>query len=600
MPVLLDCRKFLYTLLLCAWGCPLVLAQPALDHEKLVQELQRLEKICRSLGLTEEAEISRTWLPTQRADQNLLFLPGEPIAEKDGDQAKWAVYFNAARSRYAAFLFEESRRLAEAGNEASAFRILWQVLREDPSHAEAKRILGTLATAARVRPRMRKGTTPQTDFGWPAGSYSRIQTPHFLLTTRADTQDSVRLATAMEEFYALWRQMFFPFWATPGVLQKRFAGQNTPWERSSEHAVTLLRDRADYLEVLRLAEKNAEVSVGYYAPTIQKSFFYPDAGLQATFFHELTHQLFAEASNIQAVADAGSQAGIWQIEGIAMYMESLQNQGSYWTVGGIDSPRLQTARYRALRDGTWVDWTQFTQAGAESWKQDPQIARLYTQSIGLTHIFMDQLKQPEARQVFYNSLIANYQNQPQFNDLFAMLGGQNAAAQVAYQQALKLSDSDIERLCESESKCTSLVLAGSELSPASWQLLASLAPALEWLDLSFTNAKSEDLLWLSAASELKRLSLEGTYANAGILPTVKTLTQLEELDLSGCDIDDEALALLQNHPNLETLWLTKTKVTVAALPILASLGKLQVCDVEGSGISPTAWQQFLSKHPELK
>ncbi len=596
----LYCRNYAAMLLLSMWICPIAAAQLKFDREAMVAEMQRLETICLSIGLTEEAEISRAWLPPSRADQNLLYLPMEQVAEKEGNQAKWAAYFNAARSKYAAALFDESRQLAAAGDEANAFRVLWRVLREDPKHAEAKRILGTLATTAGVRPRMRKGTAPQTDFGWPAGSYSRIQTPHFMLTTRADAKESLELATSMEEYYALWRQMFFPLWAAPGVLQKRFAGQNIPWERSSEFAVTLLRDREDYLEVLKVAERNAAVSVGYYAPSIQKSFFYPAAELQATFFHELTHQLFAEASNFQAAPTAGNQAGIWQIEGIAMYMESLQNRGTYWTVGGIDAPRLQTARYRALRDGYWVDWQEFTQTGAEAWKQDPQIARLYTHAIGLTHLFMDQLQQPESRQKFFKSLVTTYQNQPQFNELFALLGEHNAAAHLAYQQALKLSDTDIENLCSSGQSCTALVLAASELSPESWQQLASLAPTLEWLDLSFTNAKSEDLLWLSAAKSLKRLSLEGTYADARILATIRSLTQLDELDLSGCDIDDESLQLIGNHPNLATLWLTKTKITDAALQTLDSLIKLQACNVDDTGISSAGWRDFVRQHPSLK
>ncbi len=581
--------------------CTAILAQD-FDRESMAKELLRLEKICRSIGLEEEAEISRTWLPPLRSDQNILFLPAELFIakEKGTTHEKWTGYINTARVKYAATLFAQARNLAATGDEATAFRLLWQVLHEDPSHTEAKRILGTLATTAAIRPRPRKGTSSQTDFGWPAGSYSRVQTPHFLLTTRAGTEESLTLATSMEEFYALWRQMFYPLWAPPGVLKKRFEGQNTPWEKSSEFAVTLLRDRNDYLEVLQLAEKNAAVSVGYYAPQLKKSFFYPEENLQATFFHELTHQLLAEATNIQANLDAGKQGGVWLIEGIAMYMESLVNRGNYWTVGGIDASRLQTARYRALRDGFWIDWKIFTEGQTEAWKEDPQIARLYTHAIGLTHLFMDHLPNPNARETLFRAIVSTYQNEPRFNEMFDLLGGNNAAAHLAYQDGLRLNDLDVEALCTTEQACPSLVLAASELARETWQRLAALAPQLEWLDLSFSNAKSPDLTWLSNANELQRLSVEGTYVDGEILSIIKSLRQLVELDLSGCAIDDRALEQISQHPNLETLWLTKTKISEASLETLNTLPKLKACDVGDTAISTTAWRDFIRDHPQIK
>src|SRR5690606_33884125 len=149
----------------------------------------------------------------------------------------------------------------------------------------------TLAKAATVTPRLRKGAAVHPDYGWPAGSYSRIQSPHFILTTRGDPRSSLELAQLMERFYALWRQMFYPLWAAPGVLDKRFEGRSTPWERPKEMSVVLLADREDYLRLLGMAEQNAAVSVGYYAPQLQTSFFYVAPNYEITLFHELTHQL---------------------------------------------------------------------------------------------------------------------------------------------------------------------------------------------------------------------------------------------------------------------------------------------------------------------
>lgn len=564
-----------------------------LDRAGMLAELQRLEAICRAHDLGTEAAITAAWLPAERSDQQPYYLPTEPMPEASSTgQAgalhdNWAKHFNAARVRYAQWLFSQAAELAAAGDEAEAFRLLWQVLREDASHPDANRILGTLATAARVKPRLRKGTIPHADFGWPAGSYSRIETPHFMLTTRSDPRESIELAQSMETFYALWRQVFYPLWAPPGTLTRRFAGRNLPWEKSREMQVTLLRDRDDYLQVLGVAEKNAAISVGYYEPRLQKSFFYIGDGWQATLFHELTHQLFAEATNIGADPDAGGLSGVWLTEGIANYMESLTERDSYWTLGGYAAPRLQTARYRAIRDGYWDDWQGFTQAGRERWKQDPQIGLLYAQATGLSHLFMDQLEQPAARQAFFQALVSVYQDSADFAPLLALLGKGNEAAKLAYQNALTLTDSQVIQVCQSGLPCPSLVLAGSELKPDTWSQLAALAPDLEWLDVAFSNATSADLQWLDQANKLQRLSVEGTHCDARLLARLRQLPVLIELDLTGCHIDDEGLNALRGHPTLETLWLEGTLATPAAKEILNTLPSLDACHSESIGWAKT-------------
>ncbi|MEZ6080728.1 MAG: hypothetical protein R3C56_35150 [Pirellulaceae bacterium] len=76
---------------------------------------------------------------------------------------------------------------------------------------DANRILGTLATAARVKPRLRKGTIPHSEFGWPAGSYSRIETPHFMLTTRGEPRESIELAHSMEAFTLCGGRFSIPY-----------------------------------------------------------------------------------------------------------------------------------------------------------------------------------------------------------------------------------------------------------------------------------------------------------------------------------------------------------------------------------------------------
>ena len=591
-------RRVTMSFAICLTVCVLALCgdrgfAQELDGTGMRAELQRLEAICRSHDLATEATITAAWLPAEGSDERRYYLPTEPLLETEPTQqagalrANWAKHFNAARVRYAQWLYSQAAELAASGDEAEAYCLLWQVLREDPRHTEANRILGTLATAARVKPRLRKGTIPHPDFGWPAGSYSRIETPHFMLTTRSDPRESIELAQAMETFYALWRQVFYPLWAPPGILTRRFDGRNLPWEKSREMQVALLRDRDDYLQLLGVVEKNAAISVGYYEPRREQSFFYVSDGWQATLFHELTHQLFAEATNIGADRDAGALSGVWLTEGIANYMESLTDRDSYWTLGGYAAPRLQTARYRAVRDGYWDDWKVFTQAGREQWKQDPQIGLYYAQATGLSHLYMDQLQQPAARQALFQALVSVYQNSADFEPLFSLLGKDDEAAKLAYQLALTLNDSQVAQVCQAGLPFASFVLAGSELKPATWSQLAALAPDIEWLDVSFTNATSADLQWLVQAKKLQRLSVEGTHCDAQLLNHLRQLPLLNELDLTGCNVDDEGLEVLRGNPTIETLWLEGTRVTPASKATLDTLPRLSACHSEAVGWTKT-------------
>ncbi len=585
-----------------AWTQEIAPAALEFDRAAMQKEMLRLERICNDLGLAAEARQTRRWLAQERGDQRAFYLPIELVSEDSSDsrRASWAQHFNRARRKFAQYLFHRARSLSAEGNEQEAFLTLWHVLREDPSQVDAKRILGRLATATTSQPRVRRINVRHAEFGWPAKSYSRIETPNFQLTTRAGKKESVELARQLETFYALWQQVFYPLWARPGFIEKKLSGSYTPWKPSrDEIEVVLLRDREDYLDFLGVAEKNIGVSVGYYRPQARKSFFYPAPNSSATLFHELTHQLLAEATHIGAQVDVGSDRDFWLVEGIALYMESLANRGNYWTLGGVESPRLQTARYRAVRDGFWPAWSEFTAGSMDSWKQDPNIARLYTHAAGLTHVFLDGLDgQPGSREAWMRSLTSVYQGRGDFGELWKRLGGDDRAAQRHYQAWMTLADSDIQALSATGRRVSDLVLAGSQLSNESWQSLAQQT-GLTWLDVSFSNARSEDLRWISELKSLRRLSVEGTRVDGKLLPHVAQLPNLAELDLSGCAIDDQALRQLSGNRSIRTLWLTGTQVTEDCLETLASCPNLQFCDIAETAIEPESWEAFLRSHPHL-
>ncbi len=583
---------------------------PQLDVSAMASEIERLAKVCDSLGLSEQATMSRNWLPKPRSDQSVLYLPApdkKPAANPVDAAAKWHEHFDAARARHAEFWFSEAKRLATAGEEQAGYQALWRVLRENPRHAQARRSIGGLASGINAAVRARKSTVAHAQFAWPAGSFSRVDLPHFLLTTRADNHQTAAFAKQLETFYVLWTQVFYPLWAAPGLLAEKIEGGSAAWEPRRQIRVVLLSDRKEYLQTLGASEENIGVSVGYYNPELRTSFFYPDGNLQATLVHELTHQLLAEATRIGARPDAGHESDYWIIEGIAMYMESLWQGPDYWTLGGWESPRLQTARYRAVRDGYWVPWETIRAGGMNDWKKDPEIAKLYTQAAGLTHYLMDSTTEVRAldaaqqaaplssREALFRALVAVYQGQSAAGDLAPKLESENS--QQLYQQFLIVDNEDVAAIAPHR-LLSDLVLTKSQLSANAWASLDN-QHALKWLDIGFSNARDQDVDWVYQNKQLQRLSFEGTSIGTPGLARVGSLTALEELDLSGCPVDDESIKLLSRNRGLKTLWLTKTLVTDAVLKTLDAIPSLSSVDIQLTQISSQAWEAFTKSHPKL-
>ncbi|MEM7476030.1 MAG: hypothetical protein AAF483_13635 [Planctomycetota bacterium] len=606
--MVLQLDRLLGVILFIAGFCTLLpraicqdIAQPTgFDREAFSSELMRLAGICAKLDLPERQQICENWLVEEREDREVLYLPETGgLAIQPGPSVatrSWSKHFLASRKKYAEFLAQDLKAIA-AEDEQAGYRRLWQILRNDPDHKLANQIAGPMAKAPTVRPRLTVGRTKVPDFGWEARSYSRVDSIHFTLLTRADAKSSREIAQQLEQFYVLWSQVFYPYWAAPGVLQARLDGKSNPWPKHDRIEVVLLKDRAEYLRILGVAEDNIGVSVGYYGPEVKKCFCYPAENLQATLFHELTHQLLMEVSSIRPDLSAGKAGGIWMLEGIALYMESLRNRDGFWTLGGWDASRMQTARYRGVRDGYWPDWEVFSTGGMDAWKQDPAISRLYTHSVGLTQTLLHACG-PQARKAYLRELVNVYHEENQSGRLSQQLASSDQEAKKRYQDLLIVQQQQIANLHPNERDMQDLVLCGSQFTPAVWQSL-NMFNQLEWLDVSFSNVRDEDLKWIGEKRSLKRISVEGSAATAETIASVRGLPKLEELDLSGCAIDDAGLQQLQGHPTLQTLWLTQTQITQAALPILKSMPKLRTVDIGGTKIDDATWQKFLADNPRF-
>lgn len=94
--------------------------------------------------------------------------------------------------------------------------------------------------------------------------------------------------------------------------------------------------------------------------------------------------------------------------------------------------------------------------------------------------------------------------------------------------------------------------------------LASIAPALRWLDLGETAVTDAGLRSLAAMTNLHRLHLDRTAVTDAGLANLAPLARLELLNLHATKVTDAGLTALQTLPRLRSLYLWQTKVTPEA------------------------------------
>lgn len=574
----------------------------SLPTEQYLAELEKLADKCEELNLPDQARLTRSWWPETRTDQTWLVFPNpdpsDVAQEKSGEDLirKWRARFESLRKRHAAHLLEEVQKLLEAKEETTAYRLVWRAYREDPQNKQVAFVLQNFLNASSIDSKARLATTPHPKYKWSAKAFHRVQLPHFRVVSNAPAETLEIWTQELEKIFAVWTQAYPDLWLAPGALKNRLAGKNVPLERKAEMNVVLFQSREDYLQQLGKSEQRIESSVGYYSPQETTSFFYVEDGTVSypTLVHELTHQILQEASLLRGSEPWQTQSDFWIVEAIALHAESIWIGKDIATVGGWESPRLQVARYRMLRDDYWMDWENLRSHSAEDWKQQEELARAYTQSAGIAHLWLDH-PDPAKREAFFKYLTSVYRNRPNVAVLDNVISKSELKSR--YEDMLQVPAQSLRQL-HPERNLEECVLIGCEL-PADGLSFLSDQVSLKWLDLSFMALTDKHCEVLASLQDLERLSLEGTTISNAALANLSRLTQLTELDLSGTKIDDTALQFIAQLPRLETLWLTQTQVTDASLASLASLKSLKFVQVDGSRISAEAWKDFLQKRPDL-
>jgi hypothetical protein len=306
-------------------------------------------------------------------------------------------------------LFDLAKRAAEAGELSLAFEWATETVRENPDHADARRVLGYephdgrwLTPFAKRMVDAGKAWDPQVGWVAPGGAAKnakpgrdgwQVRTDHFLVTSNHSQAAAAELAAELERLHQVWRQLFAGFSYSEREVQQLFAGEREPRERHRPFRVVYHRDKSDYVAKLRRRQPRIAETLGIYFDADREAhFFADDDKITVTLYHEAVHQLFQETRT--AARHVGDVGNFWIVEGIATYFETLREHrdpeaGLYYTIGESSAGRLPAAKARLLAGSFYVPLGELTRLGKDDLQRYPELAKVYSQSAGLAALLMD-------------------------------------------------------------------------------------------------------------------------------------------------------------------------------------------------------------------
>jgi hypothetical protein len=583
---------------------------PADGAEPFADQLTALAAKCDELGLKEQAEVTRRWNVPRHLGRQYLFLPvaTDPAVPRAGAPTvvrQWYERFSAIRRERGAALFGEAKTACDQGKAAYAYQLLHEVLREDPEHAEARRILGYVKSSGGLwmlpdaeRMVAQPARTDHPKLGWRARAYWRLEAPHFQIATNHSVREAQEAGRQLEDLHALWRQIFFRYWSTPEALAARFAGGNEPLApERPKMQVAICKTREEY-EAQLPDVPQAAITLGIYLNQQKTAFFFAgDTSVYPTWYHEATHQLFQE-SLPRLIEEPGRERNFWAVEGAALYMESLVQRDGWWSGGGCEAERLQFARRNAATAGDrQLPIERLAGLSREAVQTSPDIRQLYAQAAGLAHFLIDG-EGGRHREGFVDLLAAIYRGEDAGDALAKSTGESLGSLDGKYRAFLNVTDADLAGVVAPE-RVRYLWFGGASVSDKGLAHLAG-CKNLQWIDLSLTAVTDEGLKHLSAASGLKQLFLEGSKVTDASLAMIAGFKQLEELDLSKLSISDNGLAAIAGMRSVKVLHLTGSPVTDAGLEHLRGLKQLERLEAEGTQVTAEGLGRLRAALPKLK
>ena len=516
--------------------------------------------------------------------------------ERQATGNEWSERWHEARQRHAHRLVELAQRLDD--DDPIVGELLLESLREDPTNRAARESVGRLFPTLRSRAmplRARHGTTRERELGWPPGRYHRIHSTHYQLLSNSDVAASRRLTRALERLYVTAQVLFQPVGNQVLDGGRRRSDQRQT-RRSRPLRVVQFATKEEYTTFLKPQIPQIGMTLGYFDPGRRTCYFFADVDddeTMATVLHEATHQLLQEL--FDPITGVGEERDFWIVEGIALYMESCHFGPGYVVMGGPDTNRVQYARYRALHEGYYVPLTDLLSLGRNAFQQHPELRRLYSQSAGLTHWFLDSpdLERRIGLLRYLRHVYLHDDREPDTLTYFTRLDPTEIDKR--YVNDLRLTDPTLRQLVPRWP--ATLCFGHTDIAPEGVAALGEYRD-VRWLDLAEIPISDSQLRRLPIGPALRQLNLEGTQISDAGLSVLARAPGLEELDLSGTSITDAGVASIKGLARLTTLWLAHTGITDDAVEQLLRLRRLEALNVQGCNLSPSAIDRLRSGLPD--
>lgn len=410
--------------------------------------MEKLADTCESSGMKLEAKVtrSRTW---EEPEYGFFVprLPDRPMESLPDDakpeQKEWFLKLRSIEKEYGGRFRDRAKKLAEAGRGKEAYRAAETALFIDPDHQETRLLFGYELYDGTWRRKweivkLEEGKTSDPQYGWISekerektegtskkGSRKKrgkitVETEHFEIKTTCPREEAASLGRRLEDFHRFWTLLFYP----EAMTEKEAATavlEKTP-VHDGVHKVVLFQNREEYLHEILTIDPGAEISSGGYFPDKKTIYLYlPDPSdeeetpIEVMAVHEAVHQLFAETRFVRGSAqrrrlDPGADSQFWITEGIATYLETFEQTAGGWTAGGLRSYRFVRAKERVHEPNGLVPLAELAVLGKKEFQNNPEPAKLYTESAGLTSFFFHG-ESGKYREAFLAALYKLYQGE---------------------------------------------------------------------------------------------------------------------------------------------------------------------------------------------
>lgn len=567
--------------------------------DELVARLESLASKSEDRSLTAQAATTRAWYAPRKSKRLTYYLPDRgaaPLAPSGAPELvkQWQTRFLSIRKEFAVQLFDLAAEAVRNDQEEQAFVWLNEIVREDPEHEEASAILGLPKKSRKITAKSVPSAHPQ--FRWPAGRHWVAESEHFIVESNDSTKTCNEVATELERLHTVWQQVYFA--ASPASLDfaKRFAKATPPTGKRKQFRVAVFKDRAEYLKQLSGGVENVGVSEGVYLDEQKQSLFFAGADAKrSTWYHEVAHQLFQEY--LDAPPGRADDANVFVLEAAALYMESLDFEPSYATIGGYDAENLQFARFRARGKDFYMPMAQLAVLGRKELQQHKDIRKIYSELGGLGQFFMEG-DGGALKEGFVKTVIAIYQGRPNPQALASSENTSFENLDRKYYEFLDVTD-DMIASVPPRPAIRQLSLRNTSVTDAGLKSF-DRCEKLKWLDLSQTQAGDAGLLAFSQVNTLQLVFLERTSITDKSLATIARWPNLEELYLSETAVTDKGIAMFANHKKLRTLDLAGCPITSLVIDTLEKIKTLESLDVSNTMVSAEALAHLQKVLPKLK